>query len=152
MSTGIGKCSKIRHIVRLRQLLKRWRSKAAQSCRRIPSDVPAGHIAVSVGANQTRFVVRASYLNHPIFQNLLNQAEEEFGFSNHGPLAIPCDEVVFEEILRSISRSGPKVSSDRFASRDDALRYCHVDVLNGSEYWTDSKPLLHHTLGRKTTW
>uniref|UniRef100_A0A7N0TG57 Small auxin up regulated protein n=1 Tax=Kalanchoe fedtschenkoi TaxID=63787 RepID=A0A7N0TG57_KALFE len=129
-------------------MLKHWRSKAAHSCRRIPSDIPSGHIVVSVGANRTRFVIRATYLNHPVFQKLLSQAEEKFGFSNHGPLAITCDELVFEEILRSISRSGPKVSSTRFAGHDEALRLCHVDVLNS----TDSKPLLHRALSQKTTW
>uniref|UniRef100_A0A7N0U2W3 Small auxin up regulated protein n=1 Tax=Kalanchoe fedtschenkoi TaxID=63787 RepID=A0A7N0U2W3_KALFE len=149
MSIGLGKCSKIRHIVRLRQMLKHWRCKAAQSCRRIPPDIPAGHIAVSVGANHTRFVIRATHLNHPAFQKLLSQAEEVFGFSNHGPLAIPCDEFVFQEILRSISRSGPRVSSARY---DDALRFCHVDALSGVDYGTDSKPLLQHTLAWKTTW
>ncbi|KAF2310091.1 hypothetical protein GH714_006506 [Hevea brasiliensis] len=60
MSAGIGKCSKIRHIVRLRQMLRRWRNKARMSANRIPSDVPAGHVAVCVGTSCRRFVVRAT--------------------------------------------------------------------------------------------
>ncbi|GFZ10387.1 SAUR-like auxin-responsive protein family [Actinidia rufa] len=88
-------CSKILHIVKLRQMLRRWRKKAASARRRSPSDVPAGHVAICVGTNFRRFVVRASYLNHPVFKKLLVQAEEEYGFSNTGPLAIPCDESVF---------------------------------------------------------
>uniref|UniRef100_A0A7N0V8H6 Uncharacterized protein n=1 Tax=Kalanchoe fedtschenkoi TaxID=63787 RepID=A0A7N0V8H6_KALFE len=137
------------HIVRLCQMLKHWRSKAAHSCCRIAFDIPSSHVTVSVGANRTHFIIRATYLNHP---KLLIQAEEEFGFSNHDPLAIPCDELVFEEIFRSISRSGPKLGSARFAGHDEALRFCHVNVLNGTDYWTDSKPLLHRTLSPKTTW
>uniref|UniRef100_A0A7N0US62 Uncharacterized protein n=1 Tax=Kalanchoe fedtschenkoi TaxID=63787 RepID=A0A7N0US62_KALFE len=132
-------------------MLKHWRSMAAHSCRRIPSDIPSGHVVVSISANCTRFIIHAAYLNHPVFQKFLSQAEEEFGFSNHGPLAIPCDELVFEEILRSISHSGPKGSSARFAGHDKALIFCHVDVLNDADYWTDSKPLLHRTSSRKTT-
>ncbi|XP_061342067.1 auxin-responsive protein SAUR21-like [Gastrolobium bilobum] len=61
------------------------------------SNVPKGHIAVYVGELQKkRFVVPISYLNHPSFLNLLNRAEEEFGF-NHpmGGLTIPCEEDAF---------------------------------------------------------
>ncbi|PIA56084.1 hypothetical protein AQUCO_00700436v1 [Aquilegia coerulea] len=64
------------------------------------SIVPKGHIAVYVGENQKkRFVVPISYLNHPLFQDLLNQAEEEFGFSHPmGGLTIPCDEETFIDL------------------------------------------------------
>ncbi|KAL5713501.1 hypothetical protein ACHQM5_015570 [Ranunculus cassubicifolius] len=62
--------------------------------------VPKGHIAIYVGERQSkRFVVPISYLNHPLFQDLLNQAEEEFGFSHpKGGLTIPCDEDVFVHV------------------------------------------------------
>ncbi|CAA0807677.1 SAUR-like auxin-responsive protein family [Striga hermonthica] len=63
-------------------------------------DVPKGHLAVYVGKFQRkRYVVPITYLNHPSFQDLLHQAEEEFGF-NHpmGGLTIPCSENVFVEL------------------------------------------------------
>ncbi|XP_057788575.1 auxin-induced protein 15A-like [Salvia miltiorrhiza] len=104
----MAKCNKIRDIVRIRQMLRSWRRKASTpaSSRRLPPDVPAGHVAISVGASCRRFIVRATYLNHPIFQRLLSQVEEEYGFANYsGPLAIPCDETLFEEILRFVSCS-----------------------------------------------
>ncbi|KAE8716373.1 Auxin-responsive protein SAUR40 [Hibiscus syriacus] len=88
MSAELRNCVKIRHIVRLRQILQRWRKKARMSAGRTPSDVPSGHVAVCVGASCRRFVVRATYLNHPVFKKLLIQAEEEYGFTNQGPLAI----------------------------------------------------------------
>lgn len=134
-SNGFPKCNKIRHIVRLRQLLRRWRNKAAQ--RRIPSDVPSGHVAVTVGSNSRRFVVRASYLNHPVFRKLLVQAEEEYGFCNQGgPLCIPCDEKVFEDILRFLNRS-----DGRFVNLEDFQRssYCRRAI-------TDSRPLLEKSV------
>ncbi|KAJ8762181.1 hypothetical protein K2173_007335 [Erythroxylum novogranatense] len=142
MSVGFGKCSRIRHIVRLRQMLRRWRNKARMSAGRTLSDVPAGHVAVCVGANCTRFVVRAAYLNHPVFVKLLLQAEEEYGFTNTGPLAIPCDESVFEEAIRCISRS-ESGKSTRPANLDDVRRYCNLGLKNKVELWTESRPLLH---------
>ncbi|PIA46677.1 hypothetical protein AQUCO_01500309v1 [Aquilegia coerulea] len=66
--------------------------------------VPKGHIAVYVGENEKRrFVVPISYLAHPLFQDLLNQAEEEFGY-NHpmGGLTIPCDEDSFIELTSQL--------------------------------------------------
>ncbi|KAG6777926.1 hypothetical protein POTOM_017768 [Populus tomentosa] len=61
------------------------------------SNVPKGHLAVYVGETQKkRFTVPISYLKHPSFQNLLSQAEEEFGFDHSmGGLTIPCSEEVF---------------------------------------------------------
>ncbi|KAL5713469.1 hypothetical protein ACHQM5_015540 [Ranunculus cassubicifolius] len=62
--------------------------------------VPKGHIAIYVGVSEkNRFVVPISYLNHSSFQDLLNQAEEEFGFSHPmGGLTIPCDEDAFLDL------------------------------------------------------
>lgn len=150
MSAAMGKCSKIRHIVRLRQMLRRWRNKARMSATRIPSDVPAGHVAVCVGTSCRRFVVRATYLNHPVFKKLLLQAEEEYGFTHQGPLSIPCDETVFEEVIRYISRS-ESGNSTRFLNLEDFQRYCHVGVRSKLDFWTESRPLLHG-FADKTIW
>lgn len=103
---GLGKSSKIRQFVRLRKLLRRWRRRSSPSAS-APPDVPAGHVAVAVGSSSRRFVVRAAHLNHPAFQKLLRAAEEEYGFANApGPLAIPCDELLFEEALSFVSAAG----------------------------------------------
>lgn len=142
MSVGLGRCCKIRHIVRLQQMLRRWRNKAHISSVRIPSDVPAGHVAVCVGSSCRRFVVRATYLNHPFFKKLLVQAEEEYGYTNQGPLAIPCDESLFEELLQYISRS-ESGNSTRFVNLDYFQKRCHVVLRNNLEFLPDSRPLLH---------
>jgi SAUR family protein len=78
-----------------------WR-KNAFSGKKLPSDVPRGHLAVIVGEANRRFVIRADYLNHPVLQQLLDQAYEGYGFNKSGPLAIPCDEFLFEDILQSL--------------------------------------------------
>ncbi|RVW42538.1 Auxin-responsive protein SAUR40 [Vitis vinifera] len=127
-------------------MLRRWRLKAAEASRMssscIPSDVPAGHVAVCVGTDGKRFVVRATYLNHPVFKKLLVEAEEEYGFTNQGPLSLPCDESVFEEILCFISRSEAS-NSARFVNREDFQRYCHVGIRSSLDFWPESRPLLH---------
>ncbi|KAI3942526.1 hypothetical protein MKW98_013178 [Papaver atlanticum] len=152
MSACITKCGRIRHIVQLRQLLRRWRQKAAlrsynssSITKKIPTDVPSGHVAVVVGNSGKRYIVRASHLNHPIFKKLLVQAEEEYGFgNNHGPLAIPCDESLFEEILRFLSRSDSSNSS-RFFTLDDFQRHCNARLRSTTalDFWSDSRPLLN---------
>lgn len=151
-------CSKIRHIVKLRQMLRRWRRKAAaaatRSRSRVPSDVPAGHVAVAVGSSRRRFVVRATYLNHPIFAKLLSMAEEEYGFATAaGPLAIPCEESVFEEILRYLAvrsdHNKTAAGATRFVNFEDFQRHCHAGIRNNLEIFPESRPLLH---GENSPW
>ncbi|MBA0747898.1 hypothetical protein Gogos_004772, partial [Gossypium gossypioides] len=69
--------------------------------------VPKGHIAVYVGeTSKKRFMIPISYLNHPLFEGLLNLAEEEFGF-NHptGSLTIPCSKGYFISLTRLLKFS-----------------------------------------------
>jgi SAUR family protein len=51
-----------------------------------------------------RFVIPISYLKKSSFQELLNQAEEQFGY-NHptGGLTIPCREEVFLDITSQLN-------------------------------------------------
>ncbi|KAF6149747.1 hypothetical protein GIB67_017480 [Kingdonia uniflora] len=72
----------------------------------VATNVPKGHCAVYIGEIQKkRFVVPIFYLNHPLFQNLLNQAEEEFGF-NHpaGGITIPCKEETFLNLTCNLNK------------------------------------------------
>ncbi|XP_075518341.1 auxin-induced protein 15A-like [Primulina tabacum] len=75
------------------------------------SDVPRGHFPVYVGETHRRFIVPIYYLNHPLFQDLLHLAEEEFGY-NHpmGGLTIPCHEDHFLSLTSALS-SSPTTSS-----------------------------------------
>ncbi|KAL7108733.1 hypothetical protein ACP275_06G131500 [Erythranthe tilingii] len=70
------------------------------------TEVPNGHLAVYIGESEKkRFVIPLSYLNHPYFQELLCQAEEEFGFHHPmGGLTIPCSEDLFVELTYRLSR------------------------------------------------
>ena len=66
-------------------------------------NVPKGYFAVYVGeVLKKRLLVPISYLKNPSFQNLLTQAEEEFGFYHPmGGLTIPCTEEAFIDLTSS---------------------------------------------------
>ncbi|GMN63340.1 hypothetical protein TIFTF001_032430 [Ficus carica] len=69
-------------------------------------DVPKGFLAVYVGeeSKMKRFVIPVSYLNQPLFQELLCQAEEEFGFDHPmGALTIPCREDTFIDLISRLN-------------------------------------------------
>ncbi|KDP29242.1 hypothetical protein JCGZ_16631 [Jatropha curcas] len=103
-------------------MTKIWRKLAGGGEKKLPLDVPPGHLPVVVGEARKRFVMRADYLNHPIFRQLLDQAYEDHGRNKDGPLAIPCDEFLFQGILHTL--------------RGDA------DVSQFSCFCKDSTPLL----------
>ena len=107
--------NKIRDIVRLQQLLKKWK-RLALSPKAGKSNgshgVPKGFFAVCVGEEMKRFVIPTEYLGHWAFEELLKEAEEEFGFRHEGALRIPCDVEVFEGILRLVGR------------KEEAVCYC----------------------------
>lgn len=84
------------NIVRVHHSCSSSRSSAAKV-----NHVPKGHLAVYVGENvqKNRFVVPVSYLNHPLFQDLLRSSEEEYGFDHPmGGLTIPCSEKAFKNV------------------------------------------------------
>nr|KYP73780.1 Indole-3-acetic acid-induced protein ARG7 [Cajanus cajan] len=99
-----------------------------------PADVPRGHLAVAVGEAKRRFVIRADYLNHPLLQQLLEQAYEGKGFNKSGPLAIPCDEFLFEDIIQTLR--------DGTSSTHVPLKKLHLPLSK------DTLPLLQ---GRRST-
>ncbi|GMN63346.1 hypothetical protein TIFTF001_032429 [Ficus carica] len=78
--------------VNAKKILQRSLSNASQTASPVP-DVPKRYLAVYVGdgTDMKRFVIPVSYLNKPTFQELLSQAEEEYGFdvtTPHGPLQL----------------------------------------------------------------
>ncbi|CAA7056977.1 unnamed protein product [Microthlaspi erraticum] len=90
----------------LKQMLKRCSSLGKKSNVQVNvhfNGVPKGHFVVYVGHSRTRHVIPISFLTHPIFQMLLQQSEEEFGFYQDNGLTIPCDEHFFGNLISSIN-------------------------------------------------
>ena len=59
-----------------------------------------GYIAVYVGESEKRrSVIPISFLNQPLFLELLSKAEEEFGYDHPmGGLTISCSEDIFIDL------------------------------------------------------
>ncbi|KAF3786917.1 Auxin-responsive protein [Nymphaea thermarum] len=64
-------------------------------------EMKEGHFAVmaSLDGNSKRFMVPLSYLSKPAFVRLLDEAEEEYGFSHRNILTVPCYPTELERIL-----------------------------------------------------
>ena len=91
-------------IVQAKKLLQQSSFTSSQSPT-MTTNVPKGQLAVYVGESQrNRFVIPVSFLNHSSFQDLLSQAEEEFGFDHPmGGLTIPCREDIFIDLISQLS-------------------------------------------------
>ncbi|XP_042057556.1 auxin-responsive protein SAUR32-like [Salvia splendens] len=62
--------------------------------------IPRRRVAITVGqgAEQQRFVIPVMYVNHPLFTELLREAEEEYGFDQKGAINIPCHVEEFRQV------------------------------------------------------
>ncbi|GKV25523.1 hypothetical protein SLEP1_g34952 [Rubroshorea leprosula] len=70
-------------------------------------DIPKGCLAIMVGhegEKQQRFVIPVIYINHPLFMQLLKDAEEEYGFDQTGPITIPCHVEDFRNVQGLIDK------------------------------------------------
>ncbi|RVW42822.1 hypothetical protein CK203_079928 [Vitis vinifera] len=104
------KSNKISEIVRLQQILKKWK-KLANAPRN--SNKNGSHSSTSSSSNNgsksikflkktLSFTDTSSMLSTEAFGVLLREAEEEFGFQQEGVLKIPCEVAVFEKILEVV--------------------------------------------------
>ncbi|KAF6172495.1 hypothetical protein GIB67_007008 [Kingdonia uniflora] len=76
--------------------------------KRNKSVVDKGYVAVYT-ADENRFIVPLTYLNHDIFRELLRLSEKEFGLPRDGPITLSCD-MVFMKYIVSLVQS--RVSKD----------------------------------------
>ncbi|XP_028802282.1 auxin-responsive protein SAUR50-like [Neltuma alba] len=149
------KSNKIRDIVRLQQILKKWR-KQANSPKTSDSNnsgssnksikflkrtlsisereggssnaVPKGCLAVCVGEEMKRFIIPTEYLSHHAFHVLLREAEEEFGFQQTGVLRFPCQVPVFESILKMVQGRNDQSSTQECRLKvEEILGHCSLE-------------------------
>ncbi|GFP83351.1 indole-3-acetic acid-induced protein arg7 [Phtheirospermum japonicum] len=73
---------------------------------------PTGCFSVYVGPQKQRFVIKTEFVNHPLFKILLEDAELEYGFTNKGPLLIPCEVDLFCKVLTEMDCDDGKYFDD----------------------------------------
>ncbi|KAF8409831.1 hypothetical protein HHK36_002349 [Tetracentron sinense] len=75
-----------------------------------PSDLPEGHVRVYAGKEvPCKFELEANYLNHPLFENLLQLSVDEFGSS---PSLVPSpmtDDCLF--LIQRLKRQVDEIKS-----------------------------------------
>ncbi|OVA16095.1 Auxin-induced protein [Macleaya cordata] len=71
--------------------------------------LPEGHVRVYVGKDEIpcKLEVDANYLNHPLFENLLQLSVEEFGYSYNGALRVACEIDLFKFLLDLLKSRNP---------------------------------------------
>ncbi|PKU59526.1 auxin-induced protein X10A [Dendrobium catenatum] len=94
--------------------LRRCRSLGRQSGGGQTSP-PVGWVSVRVGMEKEKFLIRAEWMNHRLFRQLLDQAEEEYGYGTKGLLELPCSVEAFNLVLWEVERD--KTDSAAAASR-----------------------------------
>lgn len=72
-----------------------------------------GCLAVRVGLENEeggfkRFMIPISYLHHPLFIELLEKAQDIYGFDSSGPLKLPCSTDEFLHLRWLIERESPR--------------------------------------------
>ncbi|XP_048424771.1 auxin-induced protein 15A-like [Pyrus x bretschneideri] len=92
-------------VIPAEKLLRRSFSNSSQGALYNLADVPKGYFPVYVGESEKqRFIVPISIVNQPSFQDLLSEAEEEFGYDHQmGGLTIPCRQDTFIDLISHLS-------------------------------------------------
>ncbi|KAJ1438027.1 Small auxin-up RNA [Sesbania bispinosa] len=116
MAGAMKKVDKIRQIVRLKQLMMRWKHISLRR-RSLPSEPepcsaarrpPSGFLFVYIGPERKRFAIPARFLNLPVFSGLLDETEEEFGLRGNGGLVLPCQVGFFRHIIKHLHKDEHK--------------------------------------------
>ncbi|KAL8139198.1 hypothetical protein V2J09_005199 [Rumex salicifolius] len=72
---------------------------------RIKDAVPKGFLPVYVGSGLRRVVIPTAYLSTPEFREVMERAEEEFGFQQNGGLQLPCTDQEFDDLIFIYNRN-----------------------------------------------
>uniref|UniRef100_A0A1J3DLY2 Indole-3-acetic acid-induced protein ARG7 n=1 Tax=Noccaea caerulescens TaxID=107243 RepID=A0A1J3DLY2_NOCCA len=83
------------------------------------SPPPHGCFTVYVGPTKQRIVVKTKLVNHPLFKNLLEDAETEYGYRRDGPIVLPCEVDFFFKVLADMKSN--VCHSDDYDDEDDGL-------------------------------
>ncbi|XP_028091501.1 uncharacterized protein LOC114291825 [Camellia sinensis] len=104
----------------------------------------AGQMAVYVGQKDGgdfhRVLVPVMYFNHPLFEKLLREAEEEYGFDHPGGITIPCRISEFESVQTRIvaGRGRQKLMTRKMTSIRRGKLLVTPLMLDDSMLWVSS--------------
>ncbi|WOK95400.1 auxin-responsive protein SAUR71-like [Canna indica] len=104
------------------------------------SGLPEGHIWVCVGTEEEaakRLEVEANYLNHRLFEDLLQLSVPEFGYSYEGALRIACEIDFFLYLLDLLRSSDPSV---HYVELRDLMASFYVSAGGSRQH-----PAYHHS-------
>ncbi|KAK9716430.1 hypothetical protein RND81_06G232600 [Saponaria officinalis] len=93
-----------------------------------PGHVPKGHVAIYVeepNGDTHRVMVPVLFFNHYLFEKLLKEAEDVYGFEYPDRITIPCRISEFEDVRARIAATGSKSLS--------SIGCCWICVLNLSD-------------------
>ena len=127
-ATSMATPLKINQIVRLKQVVKKWKEMSmklryATSADATDTDsdtdtgmaasrprTPSGFLAVYAGSEseRERFLIPTRYVNLPVFVTLLKRAEEEYGFKFSGGIVVPCEIGFFRKVLEILEKDERK--------------------------------------------
>ncbi|KAI3442441.1 uncharacterized protein J3R85_001197, partial [Psidium guajava] len=119
-------------------IARKWKKLAAIGSKRIcftrsnaggcgsPTLADEGCFAI-YSIDRRRFMIPLVYLSSHIFQKLLEMSEEEYGLSSSGPIVMPCDSVLLENVLALI-RQGAS-NSPKEAPLEALSSSCDVQEL-----------------------
>ncbi|KAH0454627.1 hypothetical protein IEQ34_016551 [Dendrobium chrysotoxum] len=84
--------------------------KIQQNTYKVCKLAPKGYVPVILGREneqKEKIIVHVSILNHPFIRILLDHvaADQDIGYKQNGVLSIPCDVLVFLQVLKMISET-----------------------------------------------
>ncbi|XP_043715293.1 auxin-responsive protein SAUR32-like [Telopea speciosissima] len=93
--------------------------------------IPKGYLAIMVGQGdeQERFVIPVTYINHPLFIQLLKEAEDEYGFEQKGTITIPCEVQEFRYVQGIIDRENKSLHHHHHHHHNNHLHYLPLHVV-----------------------
>ncbi|KAH6791357.1 hypothetical protein C2S51_006363 [Perilla frutescens var. frutescens] len=87
------------------QMQEQKKMKVKKGCVAVQVGIFNGDEQIQDCSTFQRFIIPISYLYTPLFQKLLEESHEMYGFHNHGLLTLPCSIDYFLQIQSQMERS-----------------------------------------------
>lgn len=136
-------------------MARKWQKMASRGRRIADGDAESGCIGggrgagiadkghfVAYAADGKRFMLPLAYLHSPVFQELLNMAEEEFGLSINGAITFPCDAAVIDYAMALVRGNVPReVENALTVSLSSSISRCFTSSALPQEHPCHHNPL-----------